>query len=340
MRRLLAILGFSAATLGVVAAQQTLVNGAGAGFPYPLYSKWFDEYRKKATAVQFNYQSIGSGGGIRQVTEGTVDFGATEGPMTDQQISDFRRKRGSGILHFPTALGAVVVVYNIKGVNQPLNLSGEALTGIFLGKIRRWNDGEIGKTNPGVQLPDANIVVVRRSDGSGTTFVFTDYLSKVSKEWEMKVGHATSVNWPVGLGGKGNEGVTGQVQQTPNSIGYTELVYALQNKIAYAKVKNIAGKYVQADLKSVTEAAASAKQIPADFRVSITNAPGDGAYPISSFTWLLIPEKIADATKKKALKDFLKWMLNEGQSIAETLNYASLPKALIANELKAVDKIQ
>jgi phosphate transport system substrate-binding protein len=257
---------------GTASAQNVLINGAGATFPYPMYSKWFDEYHKKFPTLQFNYQSIGSGGGIQQVTQGTVDFGATDGPMTDMQLKEFAAKHGgSGILHFPTVMGADVPAYNIAGVSQALNFTPEALAGIFLGKITKWNDPELMKANPGVNLPAKDIIVVHRSDGSGTTYVWVDYLSKISKEWETKVGRGTSVNWPVGLGGKGNEGVAGQIQQTPNSIGYIELIYAVQNKISYGKVKNVSGAFVEASLASVTAAAAGAmKEMPDDFRVSIT----------------------------------------------------------------------
>src|SRR5262247_584898 len=277
-------------------AQQVLVNGAGATFPFPIYSKWFDEYHRLHPTIQINYQSIGSGGGIRQVIEGTVDFGASEGPMTDEQLKDAKTK----ILHFPTVLGAVVPAYNIPGLTQEVNFTPEALAGIFLGKITNWNDPELKKANAEVNLPDKPIVVIHRSDGSGTTYVWVDYLSKVSPEWKSKVGVNTSVNWPVGLGGKGNEGVAGLIRQTPNSLGYVELIYAIQNKMAYGKVRNSAGTFVKADLASVTTAAAAAaKSMPADFRVSITNGDGKDAYPISSFTWLLIPSKIQDQTKKK-----------------------------------------
>jgi len=330
----------AALATGVASAQQILINAAGATFPYPMYSKWFDEYHKKFPNLQFNYQSIGSGGGIKQVTEGTVDFGASDGPMNDMQLKEFHDKRGSGILHFPTVMGADVPVYNVAGVNTNLNFTPEALAGIFLGKIAKWNDPELMKANPGVKLPATDIIVVHRSDGSGTTYIWTDYLSKVSKEWETKVGRGTSVNWPVGLGGKGNEGVSGQVKQTPNSIGYVELIYAVQNKMKTGKVKNLAGNFVEASLAGVTAAAASSKEMPDDFRVSITNAAGKDAYPISSFTWLLIPEKIADANKKKAIKDFLVWMLADGQKMTEALAYAQLPKAVIAKEQKAIAKIQ
>src|SRR5262245_3241537 len=312
------------------AAQNVLINGAGATFPAPIYTKWFDAYHKKFPTIQINYQPIGSGGGIKQVTEATVDFGATDGPMNDEQLKEYQTKHGFPILHFPTVLGAAVPTYNIPGVTQDLNFTPDALAGIFLGKITKWNDPELVKANPGVNLPAKGIVVVHRSDGSGTTYVWVDYLSKVSPEWKMKVGVGTSVNWPVGLGGKGNEGVSGLVKQTPNSIGYVELVYAVQNKMGYGKVRNAAGSFVKADLASVTAAAAGAsKQMPEDFRVSITNADGKDAYPVSSFTWLLIPSKIPDAAKKKAITDFLNWMLADGQNMAEALSYARLPKPVV-----------
>jgi phosphate transport system substrate-binding protein len=324
-----------------VAADNVLINGAGATFPYPIYSKWFDAYHKLFPTIQFNYQSIGSGGGINQVSQGTVDFGATDGPMNDEQLKDYQTKRGNAILHFPTVLGADVATYNVPGVTQELNFTPEALAGIFLGKITKWNDPELVKANPGVKLPGNDIVVVHRSDGSGTTYVWVDYLSKVSPEWKMKVGVGTSVNWPVGLGGKGNEGVSGLVKQTPNSIGYVELIYAVQNKMGYGKVRNAAGSFVKAELNSVTAAAAGAsKQMPEDFRVSITNAAGKDAYPISSFTWLLIPSKIQDATKKKAIIDFLNWMMADGQNMVEALSYAKLPKPVVDMEKKAIAKIQ
>jgi phosphate transport system substrate-binding protein len=323
------------------AADTVLINGAGATFPYPIYSKWFDAYHKLFPNIQFNYQSIGSGGGINQVSQGTVDFGATDGPMNDQQIKDYQAKRGNMILHFPTVLGADVATYNVPGVTQELNFTPEALSGIFLGKITKWNDPELAKANPGVNLPAKDIVVVHRSDGSGTTYVWVDYLSKISAEWKMKVGVGTSVNWPVGLGGKGNEGVAGLVKQTPNAIGYVELIYAVQNKMGYGKVRNTAGTFVKADLASVTAAAAAASnQMPPDFRVSITNAAGKDAYPISSFTWLLIPSKIPDAAKKKAIVDFLNWMLADGQNMVEALSYARLPKPVADMEKKAIAKIQ
>ena len=318
-------------------ADQILINGAGATFPYPIYSKWFNEYHRKFPQIQINYQSIGSGGGIRQVIEGTVDFGATDGPMSDEQLKQAKTK----ILHFPTVLGAVVPAYNVPGVTQEINFTPEALAGIFLGKTTKWSDPELKKANAGVNLPDKNIVVIHRSDGSGTTYVWVDYLSKVSPEWKSKVGVNTSVNWPVGLGGKGNEGVAGLIKQTPNSMGYVELIYAIQNKMLYGKVRNSAGTPVKADLASVAAAAAGAvKTMPADFRVSITNAAGQDAYPISSFTWLLIPSKIQDQAKKKVIREFLQWMLTDGQNMVEALSYAKLPKEVVAMEQKAIAAIE
>lgn len=323
------------------AAAETLINGAGATFPYPMYSKWFNEYKKKYPEVSINYQSRGSGAGIQQVTAGTVDFGAADVPMTDMQMAEFLKQRGSDILHFPTVLGAVVPTYDIKGVTATLNFTGEALAGIYLGKITKWNDPAIASANAGVMLPNADIVVVHRAEASGTSFIWTDYLSKVSPEWKMKVGSGASVNWPVGLGGQGNEGVSGQIKQTSNTIGYVELIYAIQNKMPYGKVKNASGEFVSADLSGVTAAAAgAAKNMPEDFRVSITNAPGKGAYPISSFTWLLIPAKIQDPTKKKAITDFVSWMLKDGQTMTEALSYAPLPKEVVAKETKAIAKIK
>jgi phosphate transport system substrate-binding protein len=342
MRRITGFFLVALAIGGAVWAQGALsINGAGATFPYPMYSKWFDEYHKKNANLQINYQSIGSGGGIKQVTEGTVDFGATDGPMNDDQLKAYQEKHGSGILHFPTVLGAVVPTYNIAGVDAALNFTPDALAGIFLGKITKWNDPAIADANKGVKLPAEDIVVVHRADGSGTSYCWTDYLSKVSEEWKTKVGKGTSVNWPVGLGGKGNEGVTGTVKNTPNSIGYVELIYAESNKIPYGSVQNSSGAVVKASLAAVSAAAAgAAKDMPDDFRVSITNAPGNASYPISTFTWLLIPQKFADATKRDALKGFLKWALGDGQSYAEALSYAKLPKEVVAKEVKAIDKIQ
>jgi phosphate transport system substrate-binding protein len=342
MKRLAGLLLVVLALGGIVLAQNALlINGAGATFPNPIYSKWFDEYHKANPSVAINYQSVGSGAGIKQATDGTVDFGASDGPMSDEQLKAYSDKHGSGILHFPTVLGAVVPTYNIPNVNATLNFTPEALAGIFLGRITKWNDPAIADVNKGVSLPADEIVVVHRSDGSGTTFVFTDYLSKVSDDWKNKVSKGTSVNWPVGLGGKGNEGVTGLVKQTPNSIGYVELIYAANNGIAYGAVKNADGVFMKADLAGVSEAAAgAAKNMPDDFRVSITNAPGKKAYPISTFTWLLIPAKFSDAAKRDALKNFLKWAVTDGQKFNEDLKYAKLPKEVVAKELKAIGSIQ
>jgi phosphate transport system substrate-binding protein len=330
--------GLAMVALGAVG--QTLINGGGATFPYPMYSKWFNDYKAKK-GVQINYQSKGSGFGVQQITAGTVDFGASDMPLTDMQLKDFQDKRGTALLHFPTVLGADVPAYNILGVTVALNFTPEALAGIFLGHITKWDDPELVKANPGVSLPKSDIIVVHRAEGSGTTFIWVDYLSKVSKEWETKVGRGASVNWPVGLGGQGNEGVAGQIQQTRNSFGYIELTYAIQNKVPYGKVKNPDGEFVQASLASVTAAAAgAAKTMPEDFRVSITNAPGKGAYPISSFTWLLIPEQIKDPAKKKIITDFLAWMLKDGQTMTEALSFAQLPKEVVAKEVKAIAKIK
>ena len=342
MKRITGLLLVVLAFAGVLWADSALsITGAGATFPYPMYSKWFDEYHKKNANLEINYQSIGSGGGIRQVTEGTVDFGATDGPMNDEQIKAYQDKHGFAILHFPTVLGADVPTYNIPGVDVELSFTQEAIAGIFLGTITKWNDPAITGSNKGVSLPANDIVVVHRSEGSGTTYIWTDYLSKISDEWKTKVGKGASVNWPVGLGGKGNEGVTGTVKNTPNSIGYVELIYAIQNKMPYGRVKNSSGAFVKADLASVTAAAAAAvKSMPDDFRVSITDAPGKTAYPISSFTWLLVPAKFSDANKRDAIKGFVKWMLADGQNYTEALSYAKLPKEVVAKELKAIDKIQ
>jgi phosphate transport system substrate-binding protein len=341
MKRIAGIFLVALVVVSMASAQALLINGAGATFPNPIYSKWFDEYHKIKPDVQINYQPVGSGGGIKQVTEGTVDFGASDGPMNDDQLKAFQEKHGFGILHFPTVLGAVVPTYNIPGVTAALNFTPDALAGIFLGKITKWNDPAIADPNKGVNLPGGDIVVVHRSDGSGTSYVWTDYLSKVSLEWKDKVGKGTSVNWPVGLGGKGNEGVTGQIKNAPNSIGYVELIYAVSNNIPYGSVKNSSGNFVKADLAGVSEAAAAAaKTMPDDFRVSITNPEGKKAYPIASFTWLLIPEKFSDVAKRDAIKGFLSWMLADGQNYAEQLSYAKLPKEVVAKEKKALAKIQ
>jgi len=321
--------------LSVPGFAQTTLNGAGATFPYPMYSKWFSEYHKAHPEVEINYQSIGSGGGIRQVLAGTVDFGASDGPMTDEQLAQSKTK----ILHVPTVLGSDVPAYNVPGVTSELKFTPEALAGIFLGKITTWNDKAIASANPDVKLPNDQIIVIHRSDGSGTTYIWTDYLSKISADWQGQAGKGTSVKWPVGLGGKGNEGVAGMIRQMQGSIGYIELIYAIQNKIAYGVVKNAAGNFVKASLDSVTAAAASAPKMPADFRVSITNAPGKDAYPISSFTWLLIPAQSKDAAKGKILSDLLNWIVNDGQKMTADLAYAPLPASVAAkvkDEIKQV----
>jgi phosphate transport system substrate-binding protein len=333
MRRIL--LACLALAIALPAVAQTTLNGAGATFPYPMYSKWFSDYHNLHSDIQINYQSIGSGGGIRQVVAQTVDFGASDGPMTDQQLSDAKFK----ILHIPTVMGAVVPAYNIPGVTGEVKFTPQAIAGIFLGKVTKWNDQEITSANPGVNFPGTDIIVVHRSDGSGTTFIFTDYLSKVSPEWSSGPGKGTSVKWPVGLGGKGNEGVAGQIRQLPGAIGYVELIYAVQNKIPYGMVKNAAGEYVKASLDSVTAAAASVKSMPADFRVSITNAPGKDSYPISSFTWLLIPQTSKDPAKGKILADFLSWMVDQGQKETAALTYAPLPANVAAKVKEAIKQV-
>jgi phosphate transport system substrate-binding protein len=322
-------------TLGVSAAQAQKLTGAGATFPYPIYSKWFSEYSAAHPGVQINYQSIGSGGGILQVTSGTVDFGASDIVMTDQQIAASKVK----LVALPTVIGAVVPIFNVSGVSS-LKLSPDVLADIFLGRIGSWNDARIAKDNPGVKLPAESINVVHRAEGSGTTFIFTDYLSKVSKDWANGPGKGSALNWPKGLSAKGNEGVAGMVRQLPGSIGYVELIYAMQNHIAFAELKNAAGNWVKASIDGVTEAAASLTKIPADYRVSITNAPGANAYPISSFTWLLVPVKSADPAKGKVLKDFLNWMLNDGESQVSSLYYAPLPKSFVEKEHVTVNNLQ
>ena len=336
MKKLLAVL--AAATAAATLSAQTMqINGAGATFPYPIYSKWFAEYNKLHPNVQINYQSIGSGGGIRQVTNQTVFFGASDGPMTDDQL-----KAAPGrLLHFPTVLGAVVPVYNVPGVSGELKFTGQLLADIYLGKVTKWSDPAIAKVNAGVKLPASDITVVHRSDGSGTTYIWVDYLSKISPEFKSKVGVNTSVNWPTGVGGKGNEGVAGLVKQTPGSIGYVELIYALQNKIAYGQVQNAAGEFLKASVPAVTAAAAgAAASMPADFRVSITNAPGKGAYPISSFTWLLLYEAPRDKASAKVMVELLKWALTDGQKYCADLGYAPLPANVVTLETAALAKIK
>lgn len=328
------VLGLAAA---VGADPTILLNAAGATFPYPIYSKWFNVYHTEHSNVQINYQSIGSGGGIQQLKAGTVDFGASDMPLNDQLLGQFNFK----IIQFPTVLGAVVPTYHIPGVSAVLKFTPEALADIYLGKVTKWNDKEITSVNPGVNLPANDIVVMHRSDGSGTTFVWTDYLSKVSPEWKSRVGSNTSVNWPVGLGGKGNEGVSGLVEQTPNSIGYVELIYAIQNHLGFGLVKNSSGKFVKASLATVTDAASGvAARMQKDIRISITDAPGADAYPICSFTYLLIPAKISDSAKRQNIKTFLHWMLTTGQTQVEALDYARLPKAVVSIEEKQITEIQ
>jgi len=316
-------------------AAQTKLNAAGATFPYPIYSKWFNQYHQEHPDIEINYQSIGSGGGIRQVTAGTVDFGASDGPMSDEQLASAKVK----IIHLPTVLGAVVPAYNIPGFKGELKFTPEVIAGIYLGKITSWNDPAIAKINPGVSLPNQGIIVVHRSDGSGTTYIFSDYLSKVSNEWRDSVGKGTSVKWPTGLGAKGNEGVAGMVRQMEGAFGYVELIYALQNNISFGPVKNTAGNFVKASLESTTAAAASVKTMPPDFRVSITNPLGKDAYPIASFTWLLVPADWKDKNKEKIIVDFLNWMLEKGQSMTADLNYAPLPDAVKQKERETIKTI-
>ena len=323
---------FLLATVTSVHAR-SLINGAGATFPYPIYVKWFEAYIKVNPQVKINYQSIGSGGGIRQVSQGTVDFGATDVPVTNQQIEESKIP----LLHFPTVIGAVVLAYNIPGIPSGLNLTRTALSGIFLGKITKWNDPEIAKSNPDVKLPSKPILVIYRSDGSGTTGIFTDYLSKINGAWKSKVGSGPSVKWPVGIGGKGNEGVSGLLEKMPFSIGYISLNYAIENQIAVGKIENRDGVFIAPDLKGVTAAADSFKIDP-DFRTMITDSKRGDSYPISGFTWFLLP-KTGSGEKRKAFLGFLKWMLDEGQSMAPSLHYAPLPKSLIALEEEALAKL-
>jgi phosphate transport system substrate-binding protein len=321
--------------LALGAAQAQNLTGAGATFPYPIYSKWFSEYSAAHPGVEVNYQSIGSGGGIRQVTSGVVDFGASDMPMTDEMLAASKIK----LIHIPTVLGADVPVFNVPGVND-LRFSGGVLADVFLGKITNWDDSRIAKENPGVKLPNLKIIVVHRSDGSGTSFIWTDYLSKISKEWADGPGKGTSPSWPVGVGGKGNEGVAGLVRQLPGAIGYVELIYALQNNITFGAVENAAGNWVRASIAGVTDAAGSVKQMPADFRISITNAPGANSYPISSFTYLLIPVNGADQARRKVLKDLLSWIVKSGESEASALSYAPLPNNVAEKVLKTVYSLQ
>jgi len=324
-------------TSSAPAPNEIQINGAGATFPYPIYSKWIEEYGQKHPNVKINYQSIGSGGGIKQLSAQTVFFGASDGPMTDEQL-----KGAPGpILHFPTVLGGVVPIYNIPGVTQQLKFSGDVLANIYLGKITKWNDAAIAKINPGIALPPTEIGVIHRSDGSGTTYIFVDYLSKVSPEFQKRVGVSTSVSWPAGVGAKGNEGVSGLVKQTPGAIGYVELIYALQNKIPYASVQNSAGEFVVATLDSVTAAAnAAAATMPDDFRVSITNSGAKGAYPLASFTWLLLYQNPTDKERGRIMSDFLEWAITDGQKDAPALGYAPLPASVVEKERAALKKIQ
>jgi phosphate transport system substrate-binding protein len=324
-----------AALLSPFAGAETNLNGAGATFPNPIYSKWFSDYHKQHPDIAINYQSIGSGGGIQQLKAGTVDFGASDMPLKPEQLQQLR----GPIIQFPTVLGSVVPAYNLPEVQQEIKFTPEALAGIYLGKVTRWNDKLLAEANPGVKLPAKDIIVCHRSDGSGTTFVWTDYLSKVSPEWKANVGSNTSVNWPVGLGGKGNEGVSGLVRQQPGAIGYVELIYALQNKITFGSVENASGKFVKASLPSTT-AAASGVNMPDDFVVSITNSPGKDAYPIASFTYLLIPTKWPDAQKRQAITAFLTWMLDHGQSASSSLDYAPIPKSVSEKERARIKEIQ
>jgi phosphate transport system substrate-binding protein len=334
--RILTALGVIA-VLGVTAAAAQQIIGAGATFPFPIYSKWFSEYNTLHPDVQINYQSLGSGAGIRQMSAQTVFFGASDGPMTDEQLLAAPGR----ILHFPTVLGAVVPIYNITGVSAELRFTGPLLADIFLGRVSKWNDPAIRKLNPGVSLPADDITVVHRSDGSGTTYIFCDYLGKISPEWKKKVGVATSVSWPVGLGGKGNEGVSGLVKQTPGAIGYVELIYARQTKIPYGSVQNMSGSFVRATPEGVTAAASDATtQMPADFRVSITNAPGSNAYPISSFTWLLFYENPKDKQAAKTMVEFMRWALTDGQKYCKDLGYAPLPEGVVKLELEALKKVK
>ena len=320
---------------GVAVGQSVAIKAAGATFPNAIYSQWFNEFKK--TGAEINYQPVGSGAGIQQLMAGKVDFGASDVPLTNAQIAEMKVKP----LHFPTVLGGVAIIYNLTGVSRQLQFSAGTLAGIYLGKIGKWNDPAIAQDNPGVNLPSDEIVVVHRSDGSGTTFVFTDYLSLVNADWKSAVGAAPSPKWPTGTGKEGSDGVSEMVKSTPNSIGYVELIYATQNKIAYAALKNADGEFVNADAAAVTAAASgAAKGMPADFRVSIVNAPGKASYPISTFTYLLVPSQIPDAGKRKAIADFLHWMLTDGQKEAEGLGYAPLPKEVIARELKQVARVK
>jgi phosphate transport system substrate-binding protein len=333
VKKTLIAVGLLVAALSSAQAQK--LTGAGATFPYPIYSKWFSEYSASHPGVQINYQSIGSGGGIRQMTAGLVDFGATDAPATDEQLAPSKTK----LIHLPTVLGAVVPVFNVPGIND-IKFSPDVLADIYLNKITYWNDARIAKDNPGVNLPKIKIIVVHRADGSGTTYIFTDYLSKVSKEWASGPGRGASPSWPTGVAGKGNEGVAGYVRQFSGALGYVELIYALQNKISYGEVKNSSGNFIKASIPGVTAAAASLKQMPADYRVSITDAPGKDAYPISSFTWMLVPLRSADPAKGKVIKDLLSWIVKSGEDEVSALSYAPLPKNVVEKELKTIYSLQ
>jgi phosphate transport system substrate-binding protein len=334
--KILLLLVAGALSSGVSALAQLTMTGAGATFPYPIYSKWFDEYAKVDPSVRFNYQSIGSGGGQKQILAQTIDFGASDGPMSDAKLAQAPGK----ILHIPTVAGAVVITYNLPGnATATLKLDGPTIANIFLGNVTKWNDPAIAAQNPGLQLPASDIIVVHRADGSGTTFIFTDYLSKVSSDWKSKVGSNTAVKWPTGLGAKGNEGVAGQIEQTPGTIGYVELIYAAQNKMPIALVRNAAGAYIAPTTDSVTAALSSA-QVPEDFRFSMTNAPGPDAYPISGVTWLLVYQNQQNADKGKKLVEFLNWALTKGEAMAAPLDYAPLPQSLRDRVLKRISEIQ
>jgi phosphate transport system substrate-binding protein len=339
MTRLRTLLALALLAAAPAAAQDVDLTGAGATFPYPIYSKWFSMYAEK-TGVKINYQSIGSGGGVRQISEETVDFGASDGPMSDSEMD---KAKGGRVLHIPTVIGADVLAYNLPELGQPLKLDGPTIAAIFLGKITKWSDTRIAKLNPSVSLPNRDILVVHRSDGSGTTYIFTDYLSAVSKEWAVGPGRGKDVQWPVGLGGKGNEGVAGQVKQLPGSIGYVELAYARQNRLPYASVANSSGRFIEPSIESATAAAAGvAARLPdgTDYRISIVNPPGEQAYPIASFTWILIYQNQTDATKGKKLVDFLKWALTDGQAQAATLDYAPVPKAMVPRLLERLGAVK
>jgi phosphate transport system substrate-binding protein len=331
LTKLLALLAAS-----VPAFSQILIHGAGATFPYPIYVKWFDEFHRLRPEAAINYQPIGSGGGLRQLEAGTVDFGATDCPISDDRLAGFRMP----VLHFPSVVGGVTPVYNVPGVSEELNFTSEMLAGIFLGTVRRWNDAALRQANPGVKLPAAEIVVVHRADASGTTFVFTDFLSKTNAEWRSRVGNGMAVNWRRGLGARGNGGVAALVEQTPNSIGYVELAYALQNRMTAGRVRNRAGRFVKAGPETIAAAAASLENMPDDFRVSIVNAPGENAYPVASFTWLVAPARIEDAAKRRVIADFLVWMLTSGQKMAEPLGYAPLPAPVAKKALAAIARLR